>query len=82
MKIYKIRNKETGLFSSGGSYAEWQTAGKTWKSLPNLKSHLSMYNYRYALESVQTFYNGSEVVEFELVEVDAKNIVRNKIENV
>lgn len=29
MKIYKIRNKNTGLYSSGGSCPRWTKKGKT-----------------------------------------------------
>ena len=32
MKVYKIRHKKTGLFSTGGRYAEWKKKGKIWNS--------------------------------------------------
>jgi len=42
MKVYKIRNKETGMYKHGGHsyYSEWSKKGKTWSSLGNLKNHM------------------------------------------
>lgn len=47
--VFKIRNKTTGLFSKGGSYASnnskyhWSEAGKTWSSRGALMNHLAQY---------------------------------------
>ena len=40
---YKIRDKESGLFSKGGSSPSWSKDGKIWTSLACLKLHLSMF---------------------------------------
>ena len=46
MKVYKIRNKETGLFKKGGGYylpeMGWSKSGKTWSSLGALKNHIRL----------------------------------------
>lgn len=50
MKVYKIRNKETGLFKKGGGggpnndWARWSKTGKSWSSLGGLKNHMRL-NY-------------------------------------
>lgn len=38
IKIYKIRNKKTGLFSTGGINPNWNKNGKNWKTLAHVKS--------------------------------------------
>jgi len=41
-KVYRIRNKETGLYSSGGCVRRFDPVGKFYQSLSTIKSHLSM----------------------------------------
>lgn len=50
MKIYKIRNMKTGLFSMGGSstpyYSRlWSKQGKSWNTLNHVKLHLKGIGY-------------------------------------
>lgn len=40
IKIYKIRNKKTGLFSTGGINPNWNKNGKNWKTLAHAKSSI------------------------------------------
>lgn len=46
MKLYKIRNKTTGLYSPGGSSASfphnWDNIGKTWKCTGDARNHVTM----------------------------------------
>ena len=65
MKLYKIRDKETGLFSSGGSSPHWTKNGKRWSTLGYLHSHLNQFKNGYRIE----FYKNAEVVEAEVSEV-------------
>lgn len=67
LKVYKIRDLKTGLFSSGGSYPTWSKNGKIWTTLGKCKSHLSMFKSDWGakLGFPSPFW---EVVEFELVE--------------
>jgi hypothetical protein len=66
-RTYKIRSKETGQFSTGGS-GGWSKKGKSWSCLAHLKSHLSQ-NYR-------KDYNNCEVIvlkeekKFNLKDID------------
>ena len=43
MKIFKIRNKRTGKFSTGGRYAEWSEKGKTWDSREHAQQAITWY---------------------------------------
>lgn len=61
MKIYKIRHKATGLFSTGGNEPKWTTMGKTWTKLSYVHSHLSQ---SYLKPDV---YNDAEIVESEVI---------------
>ena len=61
MKIYKVQDMKTGMFSCGGYYPRWTKTGKTWRTLGSVKSHLKM------LQEDQTFL---VVIEYELVKVD------------
>ena len=45
-RIYKIRNIETGLYSTGGMFPRWTRAGKTWSGLGPLRSHLGHHTQR------------------------------------
>jgi hypothetical protein len=64
-KIYKIRNKETGLFSKGGScgYNIWTKDGKSWSNIGHLKSHLNHYvDYRGNKDKYYPYEN-AEIIE-------------------
>jgi hypothetical protein len=43
MKIFKIRNKKTKLFSTGGRYADWNKKGKTWDSRENAQKAIDWH---------------------------------------
>ena len=67
MKLYKIRDTKTGLYSRGGSSCKvsgdkrhWSKLGRVWTTLGFLKSHLAMY------KKVPSTW---EVVELEIDEV-------------
>jgi hypothetical protein len=38
--VYKIRQKSTGLYSSGGTRPTFTKKGKIWRNLGHLKNHL------------------------------------------
>ena len=42
-KLYKILDKETGLYSKGGMCPSWGKYGKTWNHLGHIKSHLRQF---------------------------------------
>jgi hypothetical protein len=69
-KFYKIRNKETGLFSKGGIHKEniWNKNGKSWSTLRLVKSHIKQFfNYAWEDDTYQKTrnypYDNAEIVE-------------------
>lgn len=72
MKIYKIRCKSDGLFSSGGMAPYWRKEGKSWKKGP-LLSHLTMIRDHY-MHRDRTPYHDAEIVEFEVREAGTLEI--------
>lgn len=74
MKLYKIRNKTTGLYSNGGSNAafphNWDNKGKTWKRIGDVRNHVTMMrDYGLSTEYMSnwelieiTYYKTNEVV--------------------
>lgn len=42
VKIYRIRRKRDGLFSSGGMNPRFNKKGKIWQGLGPLKNHLNL----------------------------------------
>lgn len=63
MKIYKIRNKNSGLFATGGNYPNFGKRGKVWVDTADLYLHLSTCNY-----AITTYANNLEVVEYKIQE--------------
>jgi hypothetical protein len=68
-KVYKIRNKKTGLFRlpSLGSNV-FTKVGKTWSTRGHVSAHMVAYNDHYSKD-----YD-CEVVEYELVEVSRTSV--------
>jgi hypothetical protein len=65
--VYKIRDKKTGLFSTGGTTPRWTARGKSWTGAGPLKLHLRQYL------DVNSFQNTRipeswEIVVFALIE--------------
>ena len=59
--IYKVRNKVTGKFSTGGISPSFTNKGKSWSSIGPLKTHLRQISSR-------NYFNDCEVVEYQMVE--------------
>jgi hypothetical protein len=70
MQIYKIRNKTTGLYSTGGSYPSFSKKGKAWNARGHVTSHLSLFNK----STKKTYYEDCEVVCFEVQEITVDNV--------
>ena len=62
--IFKIRNKTTNLFSTGGYTPTWTEYGKQWKTKGALNNHLNL------IEGNE--YRNCEIVLFELKEVTSE----------
>jgi len=69
MSFFKIRNKDTGLFSPGGTYAKyasWSQGGKMWNSIGALRAHLTLIGKNGGIPL------NWEVVEYKMIELSAK----------
>jgi hypothetical protein len=76
-KVYKIRRKSTGLFSSGGSSVSWSKNGKTWSTLAGVSGHLAMFigrQYTSSWHHSQVLWNDVEIVVYEVKESPVENI--------
>lgn len=80
MKHYKLRDKRSGKYSSGGyyDYKYWSTEGKTWSNLKNLKSHLRM-KYGSDGEGIPDYL---EVVEGEFIPAGTSVMLAKDLFNV
>jgi len=67
MLTYKIRDKTTGLFSTGGTSPKWSKLGKTWQRHANLLAHFRE-KPKYNLDKI-------EIVVFQTLEVSVDNPV-------
>lgn len=70
-EVYKIRHKETGLFSRGGTDARniWTKEGKSWSNIGHLKNHLNQY-ISYSNYSGKTLTNNNPYEYAEIVKVE------------
>ena len=71
MVFYKIRDKKTGLYSTGGSMPGWNRQGKCWSGIGYAKSSITSYRYyrRHYPTTADPTLDG-EIVRFECVEVE------------
>lgn len=65
-KIYKIRDKDTGLYSGGGSFVRWSKNGKIWRNIGHLKNHLNIFVDYNGLKEGRYPYRNAEIVEIEV----------------
>lgn len=65
MIIYRIRNKVTGLFSTGGQVPTWTVTGKIWTNQSGLSSHLGLVDKK---------YSNCEIIVYELTETEVETI--------
>ena len=92
MKIYKIRNKETGLFSKGGSNTLniWSKTGKSWSNIGHLKNHLNLHcKYCWSEDPKKRSdypYENAEIIELEFnfeecFKYDVEELSRQMLDN-
>lgn len=81
--VYKIRDKKTGLFSTGGTIPRWKKVGKTWSGLGPITNHLVMwcdrYDYKNGKRTVIDIPSEWEIVKYELTEDEAESWAAKKI---
>ena len=67
MKIYKIRDKNTGFFSKGGNPPLFDKIGKSWTSFKNVKLHLRMISAGYD-DDCKFIYDPDKIKSLEVIE--------------
>ena len=65
MIFFKIRNKDTGLYSTGGLYPTWSKIGKVWKRRSDLSSHFTSIG-----DKAAKYYANAEVIEIVVNETE------------
>jgi len=73
MTLYKIRDKNTGLFSCGGAYPNWSKKGKVWVALNYLNLHLNLVKNEY--KNIH-MYKDAEIVVFDVHESNSIDVNR------
>lgn len=73
-KVYKIRNKKTGLFSSGGIKPKWSKIGKLWTQ----KSHLLLHLKQFSKYEAEKIYKNCEIVCYEMKECNVVSAAQFK----
>lgn len=83
-KLYKILDKETGLYSKGGCFPSWSKYGKTWNALGHIKNHLRFFmktkrengniDYRKLVNKIPENW---EVIEI-IIDTEALNVSMNR----
>lgn len=80
MKIYMIRNRQTGQYSSGGINPRWGKVGKIWSKSSYVKTHLRQLARNNLSNHI---YQNAEIVEIERTEVEiSKQDVISKIHDI
>lgn len=81
ISVYKVRDKETGLFSSGGMNPKFKKGGHTWANLAHVRAHIM--GIRQAQQYVVTTNQKSNPLinmrNWEIVEFKFCKIVENTI---
>jgi hypothetical protein len=72
MNLYKIKNRKTGLYCTGGSHPQWTAKGKSWNTMGHVKAHLTWIRQWPDLANI---YNDADIVELELVERKTMSVV-------
>lgn len=69
-KIYKLRRKADGKFSTGGSEPKFGKTGKNWSRRADLENHIEFYFSPWACNLYNHSSEDFEIVEFEIKESD------------
>ena len=70
-KVFKLRDKSTGLFSKGGTLGDFNKSGKIWKNQGHLRSHLKQFEHLSSRDKTNRLIDNIsnwEIVEYELTE--------------
>ena len=79
-KLYKLRQKSTGLFSSGGSYPQFNQKGKTWTTLSALSGHLGYFGKEIYGRRPASF-SSRGTITYDDLEIVVLEVRENEVEN-
>lgn len=78
MKIYRIRHKESGLFSKGGARLEFSKKGKIWTNIRYVKNHfhyINTLNWAGYSRLRDSYIANTEIIEYNLTSGEDAGIV-------
>ena len=70
MKIYKIRDKNSGLFSDGGMFPMWKANGKSYRSMTAITSWLNVNSRSH----IRKRFKDCEIVEFTTIQTNVVSL--------
>ena len=76
-KVFKLRDKSTGLFSKGGTLGDFNKSGKIWKNQSQLRSHLKQFEHLSSRDKTNRLIDNIsnwEIVEYELMEKETTDL--------
>ena len=68
-RIFKIRNIDTGLYSTGGMWPQWTRAGKTWSGTGPLRAHLAQHLRR----------STQDLAKWRVVEIEVREVAAHEV---
>ena len=68
-RIFKIRNIDTGLYSTGGMWPRWTRAGKTWSGTGPLRAHLAQHLRR----------STQDLAKWRVVEIEVREVAAHEV---
>lgn len=57
IKVFKIKDSTTGLFSTGGCSPNWTKRGKTWSQINHIKTHLRQFCNTKIIKQGKSFHD-------------------------
>lgn len=72
MIIYKLKNKETGLYANGGM--EFKKLGKSWDSLAEVREHLRHSKAIFSKSEVTQFLDSIEIVKIQIIQLTSFSV--------
>jgi hypothetical protein len=73
-KIYKIRHRVLGLFSTGGYTPRFVSIGKVWTQ----KNHLLLHLKQFSKYELKKLYKNCEIVVYSMEEIDIVDMTKLK----
>lgn len=79
--VYKIRNKDTGLYSNGlkGGKVNWSKKGRTWSEIGHVKSSISQAeNFKRRWDGGVHPYSNSELLVYKIEQISNVDVLDMK----